>query len=63
MILITGVTGTTGFEVANLISKTKSKVRAIVRDPSRAVFLEKMGIEISVGNFDDRDSIRRAIKG
>ena len=43
MILITGITGTTGFEVANLISKTKSKVRAIVRDPSKAIYLKKDG--------------------
>ena len=63
MILITGITGTTGIEVAKLISKTKVKVRAIVRNPSRALFLQKMGIEIVQGNLEIPDSIRRAMKG
>lgn len=63
MILITGITGTTGIEVANLISKTNLKSRAIVRDASRAAFLENMGIEIAEGNLENRDSIRRALNG
>ena len=63
MILITGVTGTTGIEVANLIARTKVKVRALVRDLSSAVFIQKMGIETVQGNLENPDSIRRAING
>ncbi|MGI9535033.1 MAG: NmrA family NAD(P)-binding protein [Thermodesulfobacteriota bacterium] len=63
MILITGITGTTGIEVANLISKTKVKVRALVRDSQSAALLEKMGIKIAEGNLESRDTIRRAING
>ncbi|MGI9534422.1 MAG: SDR family oxidoreductase [Thermodesulfobacteriota bacterium] len=63
MILITGITSTTGFEVANLISKTDVNVRAIVRYPARAAFLEKMGIEIADGNLENPDSVGRAING
>ncbi|MGI9535355.1 MAG: NmrA family NAD(P)-binding protein, partial [Thermodesulfobacteriota bacterium] len=52
-----------GVEVAKLISKSKVKVRAMVRNSRKAAFLKEMNFEIVEANLNNRNSIRSAING
>jgi len=63
MILLTGVTGTTGKEVANLMKDATLPVRAMVRNIEKATFLKGSNIELIEGSFDDADSINFALDG
>jgi dihydroflavonol-4-reductase len=57
--LVTGATGFTGGHLARRLVAAGDRVRAIVRDPSRAAALP--GVEIVRGDLTDRDSLRRAM--
>lgn len=63
MILVTGATGHAGSEVVRALSDRGERVRAFVRDPQQA--REKLGdgIELAVGDFGDRRSVRAALEG
>ena len=65
MILITGGTGQLGTAVINhLLAKTPaSQLAALVRDESKAADLNRNGVSIRVGNYDDLDSLDRAMQG
>ena len=63
MILLTGATGTTGRRVARRLSKWGYKFSALVRDPEKAHNLKSSNIELIKGNFDNPDSLRRAMDG
>ncbi|MFX1521547.1 MAG: NmrA/HSCARG family protein [Promethearchaeota archaeon] len=61
-ILVTGATGNQGGSVARRLLEHGHRVRALTRKPDSpaANELEKLGAEISVGNFNDRNSLERA---
>jgi uncharacterized protein YbjT (DUF2867 family) len=62
-ILVTGATGSIGAQlVMYLASKDDVTVRAFVRDEIKAEPLAKAGAELAIGTFDDRESIRAAMK-
>src|SRR5690606_32128373 len=67
MILVTGATGTFGSEVARLLRDKGADFSVLVRDRDRA--LEKLagaGVgpdQIRIGDFDDPESVRRALAG
>ena len=62
-ILVTGATGSIGAQLVRyLAGKNDVKVRAFVRDEIKAELLEKAGAELAIGTFDDRKSIRAAMK-
>jgi uncharacterized protein YbjT (DUF2867 family) len=66
IILVTGATGNQGGAVArNLLQRGYFKVRAFVRDPNKssAKALQEAGAELAVGEFGDRVSLDRALKG
>jgi uncharacterized protein YbjT (DUF2867 family) len=66
IILVTGATGNQGGAVArNLLQRGYFKVRAFVRDPNKpsAKALQQAGAELAVGEFGDRASLDRALKG
>lgn len=63
MILLTGVTGKIGTEVANLIKDSDIPVRALVRDIEKASFLNGTNIDVVAGSFDDLDSLKSAHNG
>jgi uncharacterized protein YbjT (DUF2867 family) len=64
-VLVTGATGKQGGAVARALIKKGHKVHALTRKPDSqgAQELKKLGAELAVGNFDDRDSLVRAMKG
>jgi uncharacterized protein YbjT (DUF2867 family) len=64
-VLVTGATGHQGGAVARALLKKGHKVRALTRKPDSqgALALKQLGAELAVGNFDDKDSLVRAMKG
>jgi len=64
-ILVFGATGQQGGSVACALLKEGWRVRALVRDPasSKAESLQASGVELIQGDFNDRESIRRAMQG
>jgi len=63
MILVTGATGTTGHHVVEQLTKKGEQVRALVRNPEKARQLENPNIEIAKGDFDDKESLEKALIG
>ncbi len=64
-VLVTGATGQQGGAVARILLKKGHRVRAFTRksDSPAARQLERLGVELAMGNFDDRASIDRAAEG
>ncbi|NOU33084.1 MAG: NmrA/HSCARG family protein [Polyangiaceae bacterium] len=60
-ILVTGATGNVGRNVVEQLVKRGAKVRALVRDPSKATF--PAGVEVAQGDLLDVDALRRAFSG
>jgi uncharacterized protein YbjT (DUF2867 family) len=63
--LVTGATGYQGGSLARTLISQGSIVHALIRDPSsdKARALEKLGVVVFKGGFDDVDVIKSAIKG
>ncbi|WP_405015644.1 SDR family oxidoreductase [Kitasatospora sp. NBC_00070] len=61
MILLTGVTGTVGREVARLLASTRP-VRVLARDPTRLT-LSGRDIEVATAAYADHDALLRALEG
>lgn len=61
MILVTGVTGTTGGATLRALQTAGVSVRALVRDATR--FQAPPRVEVAVGDFDDPDSLAAALNG
>jgi uncharacterized protein YbjT (DUF2867 family) len=64
-VLVTGATGKQGGALARLLLKREHRVLAFVRSPDSpaAVELAQRGAELVTGDFDDPDSIERAMMG
>jgi uncharacterized protein YbjT (DUF2867 family) len=60
-ILVTGATGNVGRQVVEQLTKRGAKVRALVRDASKAQF--PAGVEVVQGDLLDVDSVRSAFSG
>jgi len=60
MILVTGATGNVGSETVRLLADQQQPVRALVRDASR---LQRAGVEVVTGDFDDPVSLDAAMDG
>ncbi len=65
MILITGASGQLGSVIIDfLLKKIKpSQIVGLVRDENKASFLKEKGINIRVGNYDDKESLEKAMVG
>lgn len=63
MFAIMGVTGQVGGAVANKLLADGAKLRAIVRDPSKAVVWAECGCELALADINDAISLSRAIEG
>jgi uncharacterized protein YbjT (DUF2867 family) len=62
-ILVTGGTGQQGGAVARRLLDKGQKVRVMSRSPERAKDLAKKGADIVHGDFENRDSLREAVRG
>lgn len=63
-VLVMGATGSQGGAVARALLKRSRNVRAFVRDPNKpaALELQKLGAELHQGDFNDPDSLTRAMQ-
>ncbi|QRK10323.1 NmrA/HSCARG family protein [Archangium violaceum] len=64
-VLVTGATGKQGGALARLLLKRGHRVLAFVRSPDSplAKDLQQRGAELTPGDFDDPDSLERAMRG
>jgi len=63
MILVTGANGSNGTEIVKRLSGTGVAVRAMVRTPREQGKGILPGVEIATADFDQPESIRRALEG
>ena len=66
MILITGATGKLGGQVIKtLLMKNVpvTKIAALVRDENKAAGLKEQGIDVRIGDYDNKHSLDEAMKG
>ncbi len=61
-ILVTGATGNIGSKVVAELQKQNVLVRAFVRDPNKARAMLGEKVELSMGDFADVNSVRRALE-
>ena len=62
--LVSGATGRTGGSAIDELLKMGRRVRAYVRsEDDRATVLRRRGVDITLGDFTDMDSIRAAMQG
>jgi len=62
-VLVTGATGFTGGALTRALVQRGARVRALVRDPSRAEELSRQGVEIAPGDIRDAEAVQRAAEG
>ncbi|MBV8082150.1 MAG: NAD-dependent epimerase/dehydratase family protein [Candidatus Eremiobacteraeota bacterium] len=60
---ITGATGFIGSRVARLLVEAGQEVDALVRDPSRAQHLARLGVRLHAGDITDAVSLRAPMAG
>lgn len=63
MILITGATGNTGMEVVRQVTSKGARVRALVRNPEKAITVGGGGVETAAGDLDKPETLAKALKG
>jgi NAD(P)H dehydrogenase (quinone) len=65
MILVTGATGHLGSETIKHLVKLVniSQLVAFARDAKKADSIKKMGIEVRIGDFDNKESLKKALQG
>ncbi len=59
--LVTGASGFTGGHLVRHLTAQGRTVRALVRDPARAVHLTALGAELALGDVRDRDAVAAAV--
>ncbi|WP_433286843.1 NAD(P)H-binding protein [Pseudonocardia sp. CA-142604] len=63
MILVTGASGTVGSELLRLLTHRNAQVRAMTRDPARLDAVDALHADVVRADFDDPESLRRAVHG
>jgi len=63
MILLTGITGNIGGATARALLERGVRFKALVRDLTKAGAWAEQGVELVQGDFEDVESIRRALVG
>jgi nucleoside-diphosphate-sugar epimerase len=60
---ITGATGFVGGEIVQQLIKARHEVRALVRDPQKAKWMDDLGVKLYKGDVTDKESMREAMRG
>lgn len=63
MILVTGASGNVGSRLVRRLVEAGVRTRALVRRADAGAELERLGVDVVVGTFDDGDALRRAAHG
>lgn len=63
MILITGATGSIGQELCKLLAQLNIKARAMCRKEEQLAQFTEMGLEAVIGDFDNPESLKKAMEG
>lgn len=61
--LVTGAGGYVGGQLVRHLVSEGIRVRAMVRDPSKASFLKDLPVEVVTADMTDRESLRAAVQG
>lgn len=62
-ILVTGATGTVGSVLVEKLAAANAPARALVRSPEKAARLEKLGLETSLGDLSQPETLHSALDG
>jgi dihydroflavonol-4-reductase len=62
-VLVTGATGKVGHAIASALLERGDRVRAVVRDPTRAASILPAGVEPRRGDATDVESLNAAVEG
>jgi NAD(P)H dehydrogenase (quinone) len=63
MYAVMGITGQVGGAVAEDLLANGERVRAVLRDASKAAKWKERGVEIAIADFDDAGSLEKAFRG
>ncbi len=63
MILVTGATGNVGGALVSRLSQSGAQVRALVRTRERGDNLRGFDVDLAVGDYDDPEALRLAVRG
>ena len=63
LVAMTGATGYVGSAIVRKLLRRDHDVRALVRRPDRAGFLQDLGVELVGGDLADQDALRRLVDG
>ncbi len=63
MILVTGATGHIGSELVRLLAAQGTPARALVHSPDKAAMIQRLGLEVAVGDFEQPNSLDAAMAG
>lgn len=62
MNIILGASGQVGASIADHLTKSNTPVRGVIRDPEKAVDLERKGIEVRIADYFDSEALKKAVK-
>jgi dihydroflavonol-4-reductase len=62
-LFITGATGFIGNHLVRRLAQTEHRMRCLVRTPSKARLLEELGVEMTLGDVTDKNSVREGMQG
>jgi uncharacterized protein YbjT (DUF2867 family) len=63
VILVTGATGHVGSELVRLLAEQGTPARALIHSPDKAAPIQRLGLEVAVGDFEQLDTLEAAMVG
>ena len=63
MILITGATGKTGYEVAKSLAELSIPFKALIRNSTKASQMTELGGQPIIGSIEDDELLNQALEG